>query len=195
MLAGDRGARVGLIDWFHHRFQQTAEDPLAAFDQRLAALDQRGAQLRKAVATLFLARRDLEELCAQALALGHHLLRQMQEAERCEDAALCARLAADRAQALARGCDLDADLARIDEEAAVLKASSEQVGKAAEALRGERANAAIRLEATKGFQETARAIEPAGEALALGHPRDEVERASALAELSREDLEAGRKPN
>ncbi len=139
---------MGLIDWFHPRFQQSAEDPLAAFDQRLEALDQRGTDLRNATATLLLTMRGLEELRERVLALGKNLSLQVQEAERCEDGARCALLAADRAQCCARARQLEADLAHIALEAAELKASVEQVGRAAQELRAERAATASRLEVT-----------------------------------------------
>ena len=188
---------MGFLSWLKSRFASKAapedEDPVAAFDRRLQTLAERAGEMRKSAATLLAARGELDRGIEAAREAEKHARARIVDAAGKPDVA--AVLEADAERAAKRAESLAKDRERFDGEAAALAESVAKVEEEAEVLRRERAAAQARWTASRTVaQASSRAIENNfGEMAALERARDEVERAHALAEVCREDLERQRK--
>lgn len=187
---------MGLIGWLKGRLAKGAPadaDPVQAYDRRLDTLRARSAELRRSAATLLAARGELDRAIAAAQEAERQAKERLEEAAGRHDVA--AVLEADRERARQRGRALAEERERLVSEAKGLAEAVAGVEAEAEGLRREREAARARWTASRTVADSAgKALaESAGELTALDRARDEIERARALAEICREDLERERK--
>jgi phage shock protein A len=187
---------LGLWSWFKKRIGRSppeAEDPVKAFDQRLDTLGARASELRRSAATLLAARGEIDRAIVAAKdAEQQARARLAQAAGRADIAAV---LEADAARAVERQQALKEQREKLETEA---KSLAETVGKVeadAEVLRREREAVQARWASSRTVGEASNKVlvDSFSELAALERARDEVERAQALAEITREDLARSKK--
>jgi phage shock protein A len=186
---------VGLKGWLKARFTKKAaeDDPVKAYDQRLDSLQARATELRRSAATLLAARGELDR------SIGAAQEQESQARERLVKAAfkpdVAAVLQADVTRAQERARALSEERGRLEDEAGVLAETVGNIEAEAETLRRERASAQARWTASRtvAAASTRVLVDSLGEMSALDRARDEIERAHALAQICREDLEAKKK--
>jgi hypothetical protein len=186
---------LGLLSWFKKRFAKAPveDDPVKAFDQRLDTLSARASELRRSAATLLAARGEIDRAIVTAKGAQEQARERLAQAAGRKD--IEAVLQADAERAGERQKALVEQREKLETEA---KALAETVGKVeaeAEVLRRERAAVQARWTASRTVTEASNKVlvDSFGEMAALERARDEVERAHALAEISREDLAKGKK--
>lgn len=185
-----RGAMV--LSWFRRRGRKP-EPPLAIYDSLVASLERQALEVRRSAATLLAARGELEADCARYRGERGRLLERLRDAERVSDARAVAVLRADLAACEEGLVASEASLGRASEDARVLVEAGRAVGERVRKLRLERASARTRLLAGTALEVAARQSQQRFEQIvALDEARDEVERASALAALYRQDLHGDR---
>ena len=187
---------MGLWSWFKKRFGRAppeAEDPVKAFDQRLDTLGARACELRRSAATLLAARGEIDRAIVAAKDAEQQARDRLGKAAGRAD--IAAVLEADAARAAERQQALKEQREKLETEA---KALAETVGKVeadAELLRREREAVQARWKASRTVTEASSKVlsDSFSELAALERARDEVERAHALADITREDLAKSRK--
>jgi phage shock protein A len=164
------------------------EDPLAIFDAAIASLEQQAGEVRRSAATLLALKGELmrdEEKQRRRL---KELDSRLADAVRAGDAKAQATLEKDRRDATHRLEETAVALARVTEDAELLKETAEELGRQLSELKDERLSAKARMSAGVAVTEALRAqAAQLDRVLKLDAARDEVERAHALADLYRED--------
>lgn len=170
-------------------------DPLLAFDEALASLERQASAVRKAAATLLTLRAGLQRDRERGQAQLEDLARRLEVAGQRADALAQRTLVRDEAEARSKLAATEAALAHADGNARLLLSAGEALGRQRVALEEERVSARARLSTGLVVSEAlrSRAME-FDRLMRLDAARDEVERAQALAELYREDLEAAQPP-
>lgn len=172
-----------------------APDPLLAFDEALASLERQASAVRKAAATLLTLRAGLQRDRERALQQLQDLARRLETAHQRADALAERTLVRDEGEARSRLAATEAALAHADGNARLLLSAGEELGRQRAALEEERVSARARLSTGLVVSEALRSRAAEFDRLMrLDAARDEVERAQALAELYREDLEAAQPP-
>ena len=170
------------------------EDPMEAWDRRIDALSGKGSELRKAAATLLALRSELERGVNTAKARMKDAGSRLEQAIAQSKQDVATVLEDDLEQARERADHLTAELERVVQDASALGLTAREIEKEAEGLRRERASAAARLMASKTVSGLAHALnDRLDEVMALEKARDDIERAHALAEICKEDLEERKK--
>jgi len=172
-----------------------SEDPLAAFDGALASLERQASAVRRSAATLLTLRSGLQRDRDRCAAQLEDLTRRLGVAGARADALAERTLQRDEAEARTRLAATLAALADAEANAALLLSAGEALGRQRAALEEERVSARARLSTGLVVSEAlkTRAVE-FDRLMRLDAARDEVERAQALADLYREDLEAAQPP-
>jgi hypothetical protein len=170
-------------------------DPLAAFDGMLASLDRQSAQLRRSAATLLTLRAGLARDRLRYQEQLTELPRRLAVAAAQGDALAERTLSRDEDQVRARLVATEEALAHAEGNARLLLAAAEELADQRAALETERVSARVRLSTGVVVSEALRQRAAEFDRLMkLDAARDEVERAQALAELYREDLEVASQP-
>jgi len=166
-------------------------DPIAAYDDLVSDLDAEAAELRRAAATLLTVRARLQRELAQGEATARALQGRADQAR--GDTTSLGVLSADvhRLERQAEG--LGESLARTEADVAALKEAAGRVAEQVERLKAERDLAAARFTASSALATEAQRsrADRIRRLVAVDAARDEVERAHALAEVWREDGDAG----
>lgn len=169
-------------------------DPLAAFDQLIEDLERQGAAVRKSAATLLALKGELTRSVERYTRQLEDMAGRYQVAESHADLKAMQVLHRDQQQTEALLKSTREALERAEEDARLLLEAATEVGARVTELRTERQSASARLIAgglvTGAMIEQVERVE---KVLALHAARDEIERAHQLAEIYREEREAGRK--
>lgn len=164
-------------------------DPLAAFDDMIAAVERQGAEVRKSAATLLALRGELSRDVAKYQHRLEELAERKIEAGRNGDAKAERTFTRDTEDAARRLESSKEALAHAEANAQLLVEKAEELAKQVAELKDERQSAKARLSAGVAVSETLRAqIAEFDKQMKLDAARDEIEKAHALAELYREDV-------
>jgi ribosome-associated translation inhibitor RaiA len=167
-----------------------ASDPLAAFDAVLDSLERQATQVRRSAATLLAFRSGLQRERQRARDQAADLEARLALAGERDDALAGRTLRRDEVEARRRLAATELALTDVDRNATLLLAAAEALGRRRAVLEEERITARARLSTGLVVSEALKAqAAEFDRVMALDAARDEVERAQALAELYREDLE------
>jgi len=178
--------------WFRRR-PPPPPDPIAAYDDLVTDLAGEAAELRRAAATLLTVRARLGREVSGAGELARVLRDRADRARAGDDARTAEVLDADARREDDRATALREELARTETDVARLEEAARRVAGQVDRLRSERDLAAARLTAGSALAAEAQRsrADRVRRLVAVDAARDEVERAHALAEVWREDREAG----
>jgi phage shock protein A len=170
-------------------------DPLAAFDAALESLERQGAAIRRSAAALLALRSGLQRDCGRYEAQLEDLTRRLRLAGERGDGLAERTLVRDEADARARLASTRESLAHAEANARLLLSAGEAVRLQHVRLEEERVAARARLTTGQVVSEALRQrAAEFDQLMRLDAARDEVERAQALADLYRDDLEAAQPP-
>jgi phage shock protein A len=188
---------VGPIAWLRRLFRRkpkVVRDPLLrAFDARIDELSGRASELRRSAATLLATRGELERGKESAAARAKQCRTRSEQAKKGDEAQARAVLMADAEAADQEARGFAEQLSKLDDDSRTIGETARKIEAELAALRQERASAEARLTAAAAVTGASRALaEKAQQIAALDEARDGVERAKALADVYREDLERKR---
>lgn len=164
-------------------------DPLAAFDEMIAALERQAGEVRKSAATLLAVRGELNRDVAKYQVRLDDLASRSVEAARNGDAKAERTFKRDTEEAARQLEKTKEALASAEANAQLLVEKAEEIGRQVVELKDERQSAKVRFSAGVAVSETLRAqIAEFDRQMKLDAARDEIEKAHALAELYREDV-------
>jgi phage shock protein A len=181
--------------WFRRRRPPPPPpDPIAAYDDLVSDLDAEAAELRRAAATLLTVRARLEREQTHGETTARTLRDRAEQAHSRGDAHAVEVLTADVQRLRRQGDGLAESLARTEADVTALKEAASRVAEQVERLKAERDLAAARFTASSTLAAEAQRsrADRVRRLVAVDAARDEVERAHALAEVWREDADAGR---
>jgi phage shock protein A len=178
--------------WFRRR-PPPAPDPIAAYDDLVSDLAGEAAELRRAAATLLTVRSRLGRELSGMEQVARTLHDRADRARVGGDGRTAEVLDADARREEGRASGLREELARTETDVAQLEEAARRVAGQVDGLRSERDLAAARLTAGTALATEAQRsrADRIRRLVAVDAARDEIERAHALAEVWREDREAG----
>lgn len=173
---------------------QKPADPLAAFDQLIEDLERQGAEVRKSAATLLALKGELTRSVDRYTRRMAELAERHGVAESRSDIKAMQVLHRDQQQTEALLKSTREALERAEKDSQLLLEAANEVGARVTELRTERQSASARLVAGSLVSGAMREqVERIEKVLAVDAARDEIERAHQLAEIYREEREAGGK--
>jgi phage shock protein A len=165
-------------------------DPLKAYDGLIESLDRQAAQVRRSAATLLALKGELQRDHERYAKRCAEIEQRITTAAAKNDARAERALRRDLDEAKDLCEQTDKALQSANDDARVLLASAEDLGRRARELKSERLSAQARL---KSGQVVSGALKQQAEefnrVMAIDAARDEVERARALADIYREEAE------
>jgi predicted nucleic acid-binding Zn-ribbon protein len=184
-----------VFDFLRRKTKPGHADPLVAFDAALESLERQASAVRRSAATLLALRSGLQRDAERARAQLEDLARRLALASDRRDAQAARALGRDEGEARRKLQATEQALAHTDDHARLLLSAGEALGRERVALEEERVSARARLSTGLVVSEALRHRAAEFDRLMkLDAARDEVERAQALAELYREDLETEPQP-
>lgn len=167
-----------------------SDDPLVAFDSVLESMERQGQELRKSAATLLTLKTQFARDEARYQQQLKDLEGRISEAADLGDAKAETVLRNDRVATQHRLEETLKARARADEDASLLTFAVQEHMSRLESLKEERLSAQARLSAGLVVSEALQSrVDEVERVLKLDRARDEIERAHALADIYREDVE------
>ena len=180
-----------MFDFFKKKKKSPeTKDPLAVYDGFIESLERQGAEVRKSAATLLALRGDLTRDVEKYEKRSKDLTDRVRIADEKADARASKTLRRDLAESKLMRKQSENALVSANEDAQLLlEAAADTASRVAE-LKSERQSARARLATGLVVSSALRArVEEFDKVIALDAARDEVERARALADVYRDDVD------
>ncbi len=166
------------------------KDPLAVYDGFIESLERQGAEVRKSAATLLALRGDLTRDVEKYDKRSKDLALRVRTAEEKADARATKTLRRDLEEAEHMREQSEKALVSANEDAQLLLEAAADTASRVSELKSERQSARARLATGLVVSSALRQqVEEFDKVIALDAARDEVERARALADVYREDVD------